>query len=752
MPRLQALLECVGQALCEKGRKALQGQWSFGDILHEVAKVAFDLAHKKLPGTDLRAALGDAAAVEPHEFDRRVGDLIADLCQTHAVPKGPLADYLKAFPPTVRQIFRRPSDPEGKTAPDKMVLYKSDDLLTFIPPRLPRFKPGDHPGGLDNWTLTELRGIGECSEVWIGEDASQPDHSPAALKFAVDPDTQDRVKAGAELFQKVFTLNSVAGVLPLRSVYLESDPLCLEAPFVYGYDLSGVMLDWKWRYDVPKPEASLKLVRRLTAIVAEAHAKGIVHRDLKPSNVMLHPTEGGKFTMWVTDFGWGQLESPRSLELAKGGPRGEQLRLAHRGAATALYASPQQSKKEPPIPADDVHALGVIWYQLLKRNPAEAAPVGAEWVEELRHHGFTESQARVLQSCLATRPDRRPKDATALAGLLAQVAIAPPDSSVPDGSKLISLKSPSSAVMTPIGAVGRAPHATQTPHTPHTTSRGKTFDAEAAASKASALLSAAGGGTPLSAGGPLTSTGVKIVKNSLGMTFARVTAATFPMGSPDGEPGHREHESPVHDVKIPHSYYLGIFPVTQAQYERVMGRNPARFNKAHGGGPDHPIESVSWHDAAKFCEKLAELPDESAHRRSYRLPTEAEWEMACRAGTTTAFATGSVLTGKDALFSGAGGKYAGKSTAPVGSYPANPIGLHDLHGNIQEWCDDWYEEYYYFDSPKEYPRGPQRGTLKVVRGGCWGMLATDCRSAARRGHDPKAPSDTIGFRVIMVVA
>ncbi|HJZ56820.1 MAG TPA: SUMF1/EgtB/PvdO family nonheme iron enzyme [Gemmataceae bacterium] len=741
MPRLQALLECIGQALCEKGRKALQGHWAFADILHDVAKVAYDLAHRKLPGPDLRIALGDAAAVEPHEYDRRIGDLIADLSQTHAVPKAALAEYLQALPPAVRQMFRRPSDPAGKTAPEKLVLYKAEDLLPFLPPRLPRFKAGDRPAGLDNWTLAELQGLGECSEVWRGEDPSRPDHSPAALKFAIDPDSRDRIKAGTELFQKVFTLNSIPGFLPLRSVYLETDPPCLEAPFVFGYDLAGVMLDWKFRYDVPKPEASLKLLRRLTAIIAEAHGRGVVHRDLKPSNVMLHPTEGGKFTMWVSDFGWGQIESPRSLELAKGGPRGGQLRLAPQGAATALYASPQQAKKEPPIPADDVHALGVIWFQLLKRDPSAAAPVGNEWVEEFRPHGFTDSQARVLQMCLATRPDKRPKDAATLAALLGQVAVAPPNPAAPDGSKLIALKTPSSGTHAPVVAT--------------TTARGKTFDAEKAAAQAAALLSAAGG-LPLTAGGsgsggPLSTTGVKLIKNSLGMVFVRVTGGSFRMGSPDNEPGHREHEAPVHDVKIPHSYFLGVFPVTQVQYERVMGRNPSKFSKAHGGGPDHPVENLSWHDAEKFCERLAEVADEAAHRRSYRLPTEAEWEYACRAGTETAFSCGSTLTGKDALFSGAGGKYAGKSTGPAGAYPANPIGLHDMHGNVQEWCADWYEEYYYFDSPKEYPRGPQRGTLKVVRGGCWAMLPADCRSAARRGHDPRAPSDTIGFRVIMVV-
>jgi formylglycine-generating enzyme required for sulfatase activity len=739
MPRLQALLECIGQALCDKARKALQGQWPFADVLHDVARMTYDHAHRKLPGPDLRLALADAATVEPHELDRRIGELIAELSQTHGVPfKQELTDYLRALPATVRQVFRRPSDPDGRTAPEKLTFYRAEELLPYLPARRPRFHPGDQPPGLDHWTLVELRGMGECSAVWQGDDPDQPEHSPAALKFAIDPETKERVKAGTDLFKKAFELNGIAGILPLRSVYLDTDPPCLESPFVYGYDLAGLMFDWKWRYDSSKPEAALKLVRRLAMIVAEAHNRGVVHRDLKPSNVLLHPTEGGKFTMWVTDFGWGQIESARSLELAKGGPRGEQMRLAYRGAATALYASPQQAKKEPPAPADDVHAIGVIWYQLLRRDPTAAAPVGTEWVEELRPDGFTDSQARVLQMCLATRPDKRPRDAAVLAEYLSQVTVAARgEADAANGSKF-GLKGLS-------GMHRVAPTAT-----PVATARGKSFDAEAAAHQAAALLSAAGG-VPLTSGGPGTASTTRLVKNSLGMTFVRVPAGSFVMGSSDREPGHREHEGPPHEVRITHPFYLSVNPVTQSQYELVMGRNPSRFNRAHGGGHEHPVEHVSWQDAVLFCERLAGLPDEDVHRRGYRLPTEAEWEYACRAGTTGPFHCGDHLTGKDALFAGAGGKYAGKTTAPVGLYPANAWGLHDMHGNVQEWVNDWYEEYYYFDSPKDDPPGPGRGVLKVVRGGCYAMFPTDCRSAARRGHAPNSPSETIGFRVVLTV-
>ena len=615
MPRLHALLECVGQALCEKGHKALRRQWPYADLLQEIAKAAFENMHRKLPGGDLRSALADAAACPQHEYDRRVGELIVDLSQTHSVPKDALCDYLRAFPPTVRTVLRRPSDPEGHTAPEKLTFYKPEEFLPFLPPRAPRFKPGDQPPGLDGWTLTQLHALGECSEVWLGEDPNRPEDSPAALKFAIDPETREAVKKGEEAFKKVFTLNTIVGILPLRSVYVESDPPCLESPYVYGYDLTGLMFDWKWRYDHAKPEAALKLIRRLAGIIAAAHAKVLVHRDLKPSNVILHPTEGGKFTMWVTDFGWGQIEAPRSLELAKLGARGELLRLAYRGASTVLYASPQQSKKDGAMPTDDVHALGVMWYQLLKRDPTAAAPVGAEWIEEFRPHGFTDSQARVLQSCLATRPDKRPRTAAHLMEQLGQVTIGTPTKDGTDGSKLISLKAPSSVITNPI----------------HATAHGKEVDAEAAASQAAAMLAAAGGG-PLTSGGPLSTSGFRLVKNTVGLTFVRIPAGTFLMGSADHEHGRREFEGPPHEIKITRPFYLSVAPVTQAQYLVVMGKNPAKFTKSRGGGNDHPVELVNWREAESFCIRMAQMPDEEVHNRSYRLPTEAEWEYACRGG------------------------------------------------------------------------------------------------------------------------
>lgn len=723
MPRVKAFLDCLGLAVCEKARKALFGTVRFGDVIQDVAKATLDNTHRELSTADLRSAIAELVSLPQAQYADRLRVTIEGLSRVQAVPfKDELTDYLWHVPSFARRFLMRPSDPTGKTVPEAMNFFKADELLPMLPPHRPKLGVGRDPAGLDTWRLRELIGAGETAETWLVQDATEPTKR-AAIKFAVDDESKKAVVEQQHLFYDAFKLHDEAGIVPLSSVYLETDPPGLESPFIPGYDLASLMWDWKWKYQTPKPEAALKLMRRLCDIIAHAHAKGVIHRDLKPSNVRLHPTEGGKFTLWVTDFGWGQISSARSLQLSKNStPRGEQQWLALRGAHSPLYASPQQMKKDPPDPRDDVYALGMIWFQLLLRDPHAAAPVGNDWAEDMRQYGVTESQSRLLTACLAVRPDKRPKNTRELAELLGQVGVDKPASGDTDGSKLLPLKG-HSAVMK------------------------SALDQAIAASKAAVPVIATAvpgfGGLP------------RVVTNSAGMTFTLIPPGRFQMGSPDGEPGRRNHEGPVHPVAVRKPFYLGIYPVTQAQFERVTGRTPSAFNKGHGGGPDHPVEQVSWDDAARFCELLGRLPDEVGNERAYRLPTEAEWEYACRGGTSTAFNCGDKLTARDAHFAtpGAFGKSGGSGhTAAVGKLPANPFGLYDMHGNVQEWVNDWFDEYYYHDSPPDNPTGPEQGTMRVVRGGCWTAFSSDCRSAARRGHPPAAPNNTIGFRVVLVVS
>ncbi len=247
--------------------------------------------------------------------------------------------------------------------------------------------------------------------------------------------------------------------------------------------------------------------------------------------------------------------------------------------------------------------------------------------------------------------------------------------------------------------------------------------------------------------------------NSIGMKLILIPPGEFMMGSPDSEEKRGSHEGPQHQVRITKPFYLGVYQVTQEEYERVMGTNPSYFKTASGQDTSRfPVEQVSWDDALKFCRKLSALPSERSAGREYRLPTEAEWEYACRAGTTTPFHFGSVLNGRQANHDGnrpygtsEKGPYLERTTT-VGSYSANGFGLYDMHGNVWEWCADWYDEEYYANSPVDDPQGPASGSDRVYRGGCWGNSAGSCRSASRRRLTPVFRGINLGFRLALVPA
>ena len=224
-----------------------------------------------------------------------------------------------------------------------------------------------------------------------------------------------------------------------------------------------------------------------------------------------------------------------------------------------------------------------------------------------------------------------------------------------------------------------------------------------------------------------------------------IKPGTFQMGSPNSEPGRQADET-AHSVTLDRQFYLGVSEVTQQQYEAVMGANPSQFKD-----PKAPVESVSWEDAQAFCEKLnalakAHLP-EGMH---VKLPTEAQWERACRAGTATAFYTGNSIGADDANFNGDevyGSEPKGldrKRTTPVEAFKPNAFGLFDMHGNVWEWCADWYGEYDAGNGVN--PSGPATGSERVLRGGAWIAGAANCRSACRNHAAAGTRLHYIGFR------
>jgi len=235
------------------------------------------------------------------------------------------------------------------------------------------------------------------------------------------------------------------------------------------------------------------------------------------------------------------------------------------------------------------------------------------------------------------------------------------------------------------------------------------------------------------------------------MELVLIPAGEFMVGNPKAKPNRASYrEGPQHRVRITKPFYIGKYEVTQAQYERVIGWNPSRFK-----GADLPVDTVSWNDGTEFCLQLSEQSG-----RTVRLPTEAEWEYACRAETTTPFHYGNSLGSDQANFNGnrpyggaAKGPYRRKTTS-VGSFQANAWGLYDMHGNVWEWCSDWYDHHNgnYALSRGQDPKGPTSGITRIIRGGSWVANGDMCRSAYRGKFSPSYRCVIFGFRVVVVAA
>jgi sulfatase modifying factor 1 len=233
--------------------------------------------------------------------------------------------------------------------------------------------------------------------------------------------------------------------------------------------------------------------------------------------------------------------------------------------------------------------------------------------------------------------------------------------------------------------------------------------------------------------------------NSIGMKFVWIPPGNFVMGSPKEEK-EREANETQHKVTLTKGFYMSVNAVTQEEWQAVMGNNPSHFK----GEKNLPVEKVSWDDCQEFIKKLREKD-----KKPYRLPTEAEWEYACRTGTKTPFHFGETISTDQANYNGdytygdgEKGKYREKTT-PVGTFPANTWGLHDIHGNVGQWCEDWYGDYPQKDVTD--PQGPEKGRGRVLRGGSWRNGPRICRSASRFGIDPGRRSGNLGCRLCFFV-
>jgi formylglycine-generating enzyme required for sulfatase activity len=493
-------------------------------------------------------------------------------------------------------------------------------------------------------------------------------------------------------------------------------------PFLVMPLLLGETLDRRLEREgrFPVGEA-VRVAREMAEGLSAAHAANLIHRDVKPANVWLEEPNG---RVKLLDFGLARTpaasdEPPGTILTREGGILG-----------TPSYMAPEQVRGKVDQRAD-LFSLGCVLYEMATGrrafdgdNPlailacvsAVTPPAPAAVVP-----GLPAVLSELIMSLLTKRPEDRPAEALAVAQRLRGVEAAP--GSLADTLPLVPL----GPLPPPNQDQGKGPLATVAP------SPGQA----AATFRRSARKKAAPAPIP-AAGGP-----VRV--NSLGMKFVRVPPGSFLMGSPPDEAGRQDSET-QHRVTLTKAYQIGVHPVTQAQWFQVLGDRPSHFP-----GDDRPVEQVSWSDCQAFLMELSQREG-----KLYRLPTEAEWEYACRAGSATPFSCGETIDTDQANFDDSYpdarnriGLHRGQTT-PVASFPANAWGLFDLHGNVWEWCADWFGPC--ASGAVTDPLGPGSGAMRVLRGGSWNEWAENCRSASRHSLGPDGSLPTIGLRVVLAAS
>ena len=563
-----------------------------------------------------------------------------------------------------------------------------------------------------------------------------------------------------------------------------ADPPHQSRPFIVMDYFPGSTLEARLQHAGPLPppdtaQVALQIAQGMQA----AHARGILHRDLKPDNILVRKDSRG-WEVKIIDFGLALRRTKLETNLALQSP--SDTVFGHSLVGTLRYAPPEQlgelrvnGRVVRVGPYSDVYAFGKLCCQALFKT---TEPRHRHWHSSPEHAAWQQ----LLEACLEQELEHRyPGFDPVVAWLQNHIATAP-CSRVPCGVPALAAAPEDLAgrldqVLHDVGAAhAQARRMLEEEHdyagaalalqTVSEHARDKALylsacdkrdrvavlEAEIRESVQSARLHGLRSRVekllqlqPARADmlrlldklpkGPRLG---DVITCSHDLKFAWITPGSFLMGSPLDEANRSEDET-QHRVSLSQGFWLGVHPVTQAQWHALMGNYPSHFK-----GGDRPVEQVSWEECQQFCARLGEHDG-----LRYRLPTEAEWEYACRAGCMQPFGWGATVSTDKANYdgnfvygSGVKGMYR-EQTTPVGYFEANRWGVHDMHGNVWEWCQDWHGDY--SRHAVKDPQGPPQGASRIVRGGSWSCPPRYCRSAFRFWFAPGYHSRYLGCRVIV---
>jgi serine/threonine protein kinase len=392
------------------------------DILPDACKDVWAKWSEEKDEKGKRIELQAMVQISPQAFQREAQQLVEVEC-TKLSPdlQKRLAGYIGQIPATIIRSQKRPQDPSGKSISAHQPLQSAKDLLAFCPPRISRFQPGGRPFQGVDLELVELLGSGGFGEVWKAKNPFMSNTPLVALKFCFAQEAQKTLRNEAQVLDQIMRGGHHPGIVQLLKTYLSADPPCLEYEFIEGGELSGLIREWH-NQQKPSSQDVAALMLELSAIVGYMHrlSPPVVHRDLKPANILLCPKKGGGFTLKVADFGIGGISSSKLLH-RESQSSGYFLASAIHGSYTPNYASRQQMSGEPPDTRDDVYALGVIWYQMLRGDLTAGRPGGGSWKKKLLGEGVSDEMLDLLEQCFEDEESERPADAQELAALITKL-------------------------------------------------------------------------------------------------------------------------------------------------------------------------------------------------------------------------------------------------------------------------------------------------------------------------------------------
>ena len=427
---MNLLLQCVAEAVVEKGLRGLAEMVPGGGLIYDIAEGTWKRYRERCSAEEQRKEILELAQKNFDQAKQAAVDAVNNVKASEDI-KPALELYLTQIPGAVRQSLKRPEDPSGKSVPPAFAMRNADDIAKLLPATLPSFKPGDALPARSGWILDRQIGVGGFGEVWL---AKHPQfHSLIrAVKFCRNLQNRDRdMLHESKVIDRLLAGGSQTNIVKLLDVHLEGDTPWLLYEYIEAGDLADLIHTWANLAPKERQQKSVEALHELAVTIAYFHRlePAIVHRDLKPANILRDKL--GRLR--ITDFGISGIAAKAALENDKSGAttRAGRLQSYLRGSYTPNYASPQQRDGAEPDPRDDVHALGVIGYQMLTAQLIRG--VGPDFVEDLKELEIEEQLIQALRACTAQKAERRPRDAGEFADLLKKLMSTPTKKPEPKG-------------------------------------------------------------------------------------------------------------------------------------------------------------------------------------------------------------------------------------------------------------------------------------------------------------------------------